>query len=69
MALTSKYQFWYYTSYDPNTGEALQEPTAALKVMCLTQIIGTLTEFYRLLNAKLDKDSDQYKSSRFSFVT
>jgi hypothetical protein len=48
MALTSKYQFSYYTSHDPNAVKALQERTPTLKMTCLTQKIGRLIEFHRL---------------------
>jgi hypothetical protein len=68
MALTSKYQFSYYTGHDPNAGEALQEPTTALKVMCLSQNIGTLIEFNRLLNSKFGKDSDRYNYPGFPLL-
>jgi len=68
MAPTSKFQFSYYTKHDPNADKALQEPITTLNVICLSQKIGTLTEFYRLLDSEFDKDDDQYSYPGFPLL-
>lgn len=46
----------------------MQEPTTTLKMTCLSQKIGRLVEFYRLLKSKFDKASSLCNHSGFSLL-